>query len=81
MSTIGACGARAVESSPSQKPANFAAFSDIARSRQTGRPCIALSASTPDLAVALGRRVPTTPKSQIKNPNLARLFIARSFDC
>ena len=32
---------------------------------------IAPSALTPDLAVELGRRLPTTPKSQIKIPNLA----------
>lgn len=37
---------------------------------------IAPSALTPDLAVALGRRLPITPKSQIKVPNLARLFVA-----
>jgi hypothetical protein len=37
---------------------------------------IAPSALTPDLAVALGRRLPTTPKSQIKVPNLAKLFVA-----
>ena len=37
---------------------------------------IAPSALTPDLAVELGRRLPTTPKSQIKIPNLARLFVA-----
>ena len=37
---------------------------------------IAPSELTPDLAVALGRRLPTTPKSQIKVPNLARLFVA-----
>lgn len=37
---------------------------------------IAPSVLTPDLAVALGRRLPTTPKSQIKVPNLARLFVA-----
>ena len=37
---------------------------------------IAPSALTPDLAVAVGRRLPTTPKSQIKIPNLARLFVA-----
>ncbi len=36
---------------------------------------IAPSALTPDLAVELGRRLPTTPKSQIKVPNLARLFV------
>ncbi|MGY4298956.1 hypothetical protein ACVWXN_007051 [Bradyrhizobium sp. i1.4.4] len=36
---------------------------------------IAPSALTPDLAVALGRRLPITPKSQIKVPNLARLFV------
>src|ERR1700741_4992654 len=37
---------------------------------------IAPSALTPDLAGELGRRLPTTPKSQIKIPNLARLFVA-----
>jgi integrase/recombinase XerD len=37
---------------------------------------IAPSALTPDLAVALGRRLPITPKSQIKVPNLAKLFVA-----
>lgn len=37
---------------------------------------IAPSALTPDLAVELGRRLPTTPKSQIKVPNLARMFVA-----
>src|ERR1700757_2642113 len=37
---------------------------------------IAPSALTPDIAVELGRRLPTTPKSQIKIPNLARLFVA-----
>lgn len=37
---------------------------------------IAPSALTLDLAVELGRRLPTTPKSQIKVPNLARLFVA-----
>ena len=37
---------------------------------------IAPSELTPDLAVALGRRLPTTPKSQIKVPNLAKLFVA-----
>nr|NLR88903.1 tyrosine-type recombinase/integrase [Rhizobium sp. P28RR-XV] len=37
---------------------------------------IAPSALTPDLAVELGCRLPTTPKSQIKIPNLARLFVA-----
>lgn len=31
---------------------------------------IAPSALTPDLAVALGRRLPATPKSQIKIPRL-----------
>lgn len=36
---------------------------------------IAPSALTPDVAVALGRRLPTTAKSQIKVPNLARLFV------
>ena len=39
---------------------------------------IAPSALTPELAVELGRRLPVTPKSQIKVPNLARLFVARS---
>ncbi|MGE0236415.1 tyrosine-type recombinase/integrase [Methylocystis sp.] len=33
------------------------------------------SALTPDLAVEFGRRLPATPKSQIKIPNLARLFV------
>lgn len=37
---------------------------------------IAPSALTPDFAVELGRRLPTSPKSQIKVPNLARLFVA-----
>jgi hypothetical protein len=37
---------------------------------------IAPSALTPDLAIELGRRLPTTPKCQIKIPNLARLFVA-----
>ena len=37
---------------------------------------IAPSALTPDLAVELGHRLPTTPKSLIKIPNLARLFVA-----
>jgi hypothetical protein len=37
---------------------------------------IAPSTLTPDLAVELGRRLPTTPKSQIKVPNLAKLFVA-----
>lgn len=37
---------------------------------------IAPSALTPDLAVELGRRLPATPQSQIKVPNLARLFVA-----
>ncbi|MGX9948303.1 tyrosine-type recombinase/integrase [Bradyrhizobium denitrificans] len=37
---------------------------------------IAPSALTPDFAVELGRRLPATPKSQIKVPNLARLFVA-----
>ena len=37
---------------------------------------IAPSALTPGLAIELGRRLPTTPKSQIKIPNLARLFVA-----
>lgn len=37
---------------------------------------IAPSALTPELAVELGRRLPVTPKSQIKVPNLARLFVA-----
>jgi hypothetical protein len=34
------------------------------------------SALTPDLAGELGRRLPTRPKSQIKIPNLARVFVA-----
>jgi hypothetical protein len=34
------------------------------------------SALTPDIAVELGRRLPTTPKSQIKIPYLVRLFVA-----
>jgi integrase/recombinase XerD len=33
------------------------------------------SASTPGPAVELGRRLPITPKSQIKAPNPARLFV------
>ncbi|WP_297804943.1 hypothetical protein [uncultured Brevundimonas sp.] len=33
------------------------------------------SALTPDLAVELGQRLPATPKSQVKIPNLARLFV------
>lgn len=37
---------------------------------------IAPSALTPDLAVELGRRLPVSPKIQIKVPNLARLFVA-----
>jgi integrase/recombinase XerD len=37
---------------------------------------IAPSALTPDLAIALGRRLPVAPKSQIKVPNLAKLFVA-----
>lgn len=37
---------------------------------------IAPSVLTPDLAVELGQRLPATPKSQIKVPNLARLFVA-----
>lgn len=37
---------------------------------------IAPSALTPDLAVELGQRLPATPKSQVKVPNLARLFVA-----
>ncbi|MFP1133335.1 site-specific integrase [Asticcacaulis sp. W401b] len=37
---------------------------------------IAPSALTPDLAVELGQRLPATPKSQVKIPNLARLFVA-----
>lgn len=32
-------------------------------------------ALTPDLAVELGQRLPATPKSQVKIPNLARLFV------
>lgn len=37
---------------------------------------IAPSALTPDLAVELGQRLPATPKSQVKVPNLSRLFVA-----
>ena len=37
---------------------------------------IAPSTLTPDLAVELGLRLPATPKSQVKIPNLARLFVA-----
>ena len=33
------------------------------------------SVLTPDLAVELGQRLPATPKSQVKIPNLARLFV------
>ena len=33
------------------------------------------SALTAEIAVALGRKVPTSPKAQIKVPNLARLFV------
>lgn len=36
---------------------------------------VAPSALTSDLAVELGRRLPMAPKSQIKVPNLARLFV------
>ncbi|AGB73210.1 MULTISPECIES: site-specific integrase [Rhizobium] len=36
---------------------------------------IAPSALTAELAVELGRRVPTSPKAQIKVPNLAKLFV------
>lgn len=36
---------------------------------------LAPSALTPDLAVELGQRLPATPKSQVKIPNLARLFV------
>ena len=36
---------------------------------------IAPSVLTPELAVELGRRLPATPKSQIKILNLARLFV------
>jgi integrase/recombinase XerD len=39
---------------------------------------IAPSALTPDLAVALGRRLPITPKSQIKVPNLGSGLIDQS---
>jgi hypothetical protein len=41
---------------------------------------VAPSALTPDLAIKLGRRLPTTPKSQIKLPNLARLFVAHPIE-
>tara|TARA_R110002124_G_scaffold267777_2_gene435124 strand:+ start:1699 stop:2919 length:1221 start_codon:yes stop_codon:yes gene_type:complete len=37
---------------------------------------VAPSSLTPELAVELGRRLPATPKSQVKLPNLARLFVA-----
>lgn len=37
---------------------------------------IAPSVLTPDIAVELGQRLPATPKSQVKVPNLARLFVA-----
>lgn len=37
---------------------------------------VAPSGLTTELAVELGRRLPTTPKGQIKVPNLARLFVA-----
>jgi integrase/recombinase XerD len=36
---------------------------------------VAPSALTPDLAVEVGQRLPATPKSQVKIPNLARLFV------
>jgi hypothetical protein len=35
---------------------------------------IAPSALTPDLAPEFGQRLPATPKSQVKVPNLVRLF-------
>lgn len=38
---------------------------------------VAPSALTPDLAVEVGQRLPATPKSQVKIPNLARLFVTR----
>jgi integrase/recombinase XerD len=41
---------------------------------------IAPSALTPDLALELGRRLPATPKSQVKVPNLARLFVTHLID-
>lgn len=37
---------------------------------------IAPSALTPEIVAALGQRLPISPKSQIKVPNLARLFVA-----
>lgn len=37
---------------------------------------VAPSGLTTEVAVELGRRLPTTPKGQIKVPNLARLFVA-----
>ncbi|MFU0506404.1 site-specific integrase [Pseudaminobacter sp. NGMCC 1.201702] len=37
---------------------------------------IAPSALTPELSIELGQRLPATPKSQVKLPNLARLFVA-----
>lgn len=36
---------------------------------------IAPPALTPDLAVEMGQRLPATPKSQVKMPNLAKLFV------
>ncbi len=36
---------------------------------------IAPTALTPDLAVELGRRLPVAAKSQVKVPNLAKLFV------
>lgn len=36
---------------------------------------IAPSALTPDLVGELGQRLPATPKSQVKLPNLAKLFV------
>lgn len=41
---------------------------------------VAPSALTPDLAIELGKRLPATPKSQVKVPNLARLFVTHLID-
>jgi len=37
---------------------------------------IALSTLTPDIAAAIGRRLPSTPKGQVKISNLAKKFVA-----
>ncbi|MET3759386.1 site-specific recombinase XerD [Rhizobium binae] len=41
---------------------------------------VAPSGLTTELALELGRRLPTTPKGQIKVPNLARLFVQHLFE-